>query len=450
MSKPRDLSRKASDYIFELFKEKLPAQYVYHNFNHTLEIAEAARDLGEGMKLSDIDLETVTLAAWFHDAGLTETYEGHEPRGAELAAQFLRQNGFAEERIAQVSDCILATVMPQQPKTLLAEVLCDADLWHLGSKNYFEKSDLLRIEWQSVSGKTYTDALWIQTNIDFFTSHPFHTRFAQVEWGDRRGENLAECYRRQRKLQSEQSEEHAKLRRKEKKQGKLKDGDDGDMPASETNSAKAGENDAITREKDDNGKQRIERNLETYYRTQSRNQIDFTKLVDDKANLLIQTNSLMLSIVISLLARRLDGASHLLIPTLMLFIVCVTTITFSVLATRPRVTTGNIARKDISEKKANLLFFGIFTKLSVEDYDWGVREMMNDKDYYNATMIRDAYSLGKVLEKKYNYLRVAYNVFMYGLIVSVVAFSLSFVLSPAERADVDDAKEAKETKETKK
>lgn len=421
MSKQTDLLKKASDYIFDHFKANLPAKFVYHNYNHTVDIVDAAKEIGEGVKLSGSELETVTLAAWFHDAGITAGYDNHEERGAELCAQFLRQNGFDEERIAQAAGCIRATKMPQSPRTLMEEVVCDADLLHLGRKNYFEKSDLLRIEWQTVCDMTYTDREWLQLNIDFFTHRPFHTKFAQVEYNDRRGENLAESHRRLRRLLAEEEELKAKAQAKalRKEEDREKEKELRDHPGAKEPKEKDGKD--IKEPKEPK-----EKPIEALYRTVSRNQVDLSSLVDNKANILIQTNALILSIVISLLARRLDESSHLTIPTLLLLVVCVGTIVFAVLSTRPKVTTEHTTVQDISDKKANLLFFGTFLNLSLEQYDWGVKEMVGDRDYYNSAMIRDTYYLGKVLGQKYHYLRIAYNVFMYGLILSVAAFAIAF------------------------
>jgi Family of unknown function (DUF5706) len=46
---------------------------------------------------------------------------------------------------------------------------------------------------------------------------------------------------------------------------------------------------------------------------------------------------------------------------------------------------------------------------------------------YNS-MIKDNYFLGIVLAKKYRYLRIAYNIFMFGLVLSMIAFFIGFML----------------------
>ena len=104
------------------------------------------------------------------------------------------------------------------------------------------------------------------------------------------------------------------------------------------------------------------------------------------------------------------------------------TIIFAVLATRPKITSLTLSREDITQRKGNLLFFGNFINMPIEDYEWGIKELMGYRDYLYNNLIRDIYYLGLVLDKKYRYLRIAYNIFMYGLIISVIAYIVAFAL----------------------
>ena len=64
--------------------------------------------------------------------------------------------------------------------------------------------------------------------------------------------------------------------------------------------------------------------------------------------------------------------------------------------------------------------------MELEDYQKGMIDMMNDNDYLYKSLINDLYYLGKVLDRKYKLLRIAYSIFMYGIIISVIAFIISF------------------------
>ena len=99
---------------------------------------------------------------------------------------------------------------------------------------------------------------------------------------------------------------------------------------------------------------------------------------------------------------------------------------FSILSTRPKVTSGKFTKDDVVQKKVNLLFFGNFHKMPLEDFQAGMLEMMKDRDYLYKSLMKDLYFLGLVLEKKYKLLRIAYTIFMVGIIVSVIAFVIAF------------------------
>ena len=100
----------------------------------------------------------------------------------------------------------------------------------------------------------------------------------------------------------------------------------------------------------------------------------------------------------------------------------------SILATRPNVTRGEFTKEDVEKKKVNLLFFGNFHKMALKDFEWAMNEMMQDRDYLYGSMTKDLYYLGLVLDRKYKILRRTYTVFMFGIIISVIAFAISFGL----------------------
>ena len=176
---------------------------------------------------------------------------------------------------------------------------------------------------------------------------------------------------------------------------------------------------------------RPERGIETMFRVVPKNHLDLSGLADHKANILISTTAVIKAIVFSSLVSKLDSNPHLIIPTIILVTVSLSTMIFAILATRPIVTTGRFTREDIEQKRANLLFFGNFHRMPLEDFQWGMNEMMQDRDYLYNSMVKDLYYLGRVLGVKYKYLRIAYTIFMYGLVVSVIAFGIALLYAPS-------------------
>ncbi|MDB5020794.1 MAG: Phosphohydrolase, partial [Pedobacter sp.] len=98
-------------------------------------------------------------------------------------------------------------------------------------------------------------------------------------------------------------------------------------------------------------------------------------------------------------------------------------------ATRPFIPAGTFTLQDIENKRTNLLFFGNFYRMGLAEYDAGIQKMMEDSDFLYGSLIRDIYGQGVVLGRKYRLLRIAYNVFMYGIVASVIAFIISIVVS---------------------
>jgi hypothetical protein len=174
--------------------------------------------------------------------------------------------------------------------------------------------------------------------------------------------------------------------------------------------------------------ERPERGIDTVFRVTLNNHTRLSGIADSKANILLSVNAIIISISLSALIPKLDSPSnaHLIIPTFILLLSSVITIIFAILSTKPKVTSGSFTRDDINNRKVNLLFFGNFYEMPLEEYTWAMNEMMKDREYLYNSMIKDLYYLGIVLDRKYKLLRITYNVFMFGLIASVISFILAF------------------------
>ena len=142
---------------------------------------------------------------------------------------------------------------------------------------------------------------------------------------------------------------------------------------------------------------------------------------------MLTINSIIASIVMTSLLTQIEDNSKLIFPTLILLSVCLLSLVYAILATRPKVTEGKFTRDDIEKKRSNLLFFGNFYNMDINDFHWGMMEMIKDTDFLYSSMTRDLYYLGVVLAKKYKLLHYCYSIFMYGLIISVLAFAAVFI-----------------------
>ncbi|RKR11447.1 HD domain-containing protein [Flavobacterium sp. 90] len=388
-----NLIEQSEDFVSNLLKDKLSNLYSYHNFNHTLTVVNAVKELCKKEEVKGDDKELLLIAAWFHDTGYIEGYENHEQESVKIASAFLEEKEQSEEFIATVSSLIMATVKEYIPKTHLEKIIKDADFAHLMGTEYATTCELLRIELKNTWNLNFTNAEWAKENLNFLMNkHRFYTDYAQKKWQPLKEKNLLLV---QKKIEKQEKKEADKIEAENKKKDKI--------------------------EKPDRG-------VDTLFRVTLGNHTRLSGIADSKANILLSVNAIIISIALSSIIPKLDSPknAHLVIPTFIMLMSSVITIIFAILSTRPKVTSGFFTRDDVEAKKVNLMFFGNFYKMPLEDYDWAMNEMMKDRDYLYSTMIKDLYYLGLVLQRKYNLLRIAYNFFMFGLIITVIAFVIAF------------------------
>jgi HD superfamily phosphodiesterase len=388
-----NLIEQSEDFVGNLLKDKLSNLYSYHNFNHTFTVVTAVKELCKKEDVEGDDKEALLVAAWFHDTGYVEGYENHEKASTKIAADFLREKGKSEDFIALVSSLILATVKEYVPRTHLEKIIRDADYAHLMGEEYATTCELLRLELKNTGIVSFSNSEWTRENLNFLLNkHRFYTDYALRKWQPLKEKNLLLI---QKKINKQELKAAAALEEENKKKDKV--------------------------EKPDRG-------IDTLFRVTLGNHTRLSGIADSKANILLSVNAIIISIALSSIIPKLDSPknAHLVVPTFIMLMSSVITIIFAILSTRPKVTSGFFTRDDVEAKKVNLMFFGNFYKMPLEDYDWAMNEMMKDRDYLYSTMIKDLYYLGLVLQRKYNLLRIAYNFFMFGLIITVISFIIAF------------------------
>ncbi|NBC25717.1 MAG: hypothetical protein GVY08_02575 [Bacteroidetes bacterium] len=172
----------------------------------------------------------------------------------------------------------------------------------------------------------------------------------------------------------------------------------------------------------------LKRGVSDMFRTSYRTHIELSAIADNKSNIMISINGIIISIMIASVASQISTNSWLMLPTALLLITCLLSLIYSVLAARPRVSNEKVTLSDVRSNKSNILFFGNFYSMDRDDYVTGLEELMSDNTRLYTTMARDLHGLGVVLSKKFKLLRVAYNIFMIGLVVSVCSFLIVYLL----------------------
>lgn len=377
-------------YVRELISSEINESYSFHNLEHTLQVVDATKEIAKGMNVSDDDYYCVLIAAWFHDTGYVSSIDDHEKHSVAIVQKYFENTSFPEAWLVCICKCIMATKKAYEPENILEEIIRDADLHHLGTDVFLQRLIALRQEWDVLWDRRFSDREWWEMNVEFIGMHRYYTSYARKKYRDKKIMHLA--------MVENMAKVHAAEKIENKKSGKKKKKSSGGS----------------------------ERGVETMFRVTLRNHIQLSAIADNKSNIMLSINAIIISVVLAELVSKVDKHSYLLVPTAILLLTCVIAVVFATIATIPKITRGNLSKEDIDNKKGNLMFFGNFYNMPLDDYTYGVKELMKDKDYLYSTMIRDLYFLGKVLNKKYKYLRFCYLIFVGGLLISVISFVVSF------------------------
>ncbi len=177
-------------HIRKWFAVHIPHTLGFHDLEHTLGVARMATALGQAEKLSVADLALVEVAALFHDTGYAKAYQGHEEQSVKLARAFLERIGVGQRDVARVASCILATRYGTRPRSILQEVLRDADSAKAGQADFIPKSELLRKELETVQHRKISAEDWLAENVSYLENHRFHTKAARSRFTKQKTQNL--------------------------------------------------------------------------------------------------------------------------------------------------------------------------------------------------------------------------------------------------------------------
>ena len=390
MSSYTSLYKKTEAYVTEMFHKNQPTALYLHNLNHTEGVVKRANEISGHYNLSEEEMAIVFVSAWFHDTGyLFEKAAQHELKSVELMKQFLHQQQLTDELILKIEKCILATRAPRNPLELTEEILCDADTYQFGMKEEFKKTNVLAFkELQEETGFELTKKQFDEGTIKMLSNHKYYTSYCKDLLNEVKKDNI-----------------------KKIKKGLKKE------PKTDIDEREITEKDGTTK------------GMQTMLRLTSSNHIQLSEMADSKANILISVNAIIISVILGVLLRKLQTDPYLTIPTITFLASSVITIVIAILATRPKLNAGTFEDEDVVNKKTNLLFFGNFHKMTSLQYETAMRTMMKDSDYLYSSIVQDIFHLGQVLGKKYKLLRLAYNIFMFGIIISVIAFTIAALIN---------------------
>jgi hypothetical protein len=399
MSFQSDIVQAAQKYVLQVFNEKAGNQLLYHNYQRTAQIAELVETIGAGA--STETLEIAKIATWFQGVGYVEDFRNYEIKSTHRVNDFLKKRSYPQPKIDQVANAILNARRGGRPMSLTDEIVADAITAFDFANEFFEKNPLNRLEQEFLTSKNIETLEWEQSQLNQLLEAKFYTANAKVKFEPILAQNILT-----QKLVSEKGRAKAFQNPHDDEDNKLR--------------------------KYQNLEKKVPRSgIQTFFRSSYRSHIHLSMIADNKANIMISVNAIVISLLISVLTYQdiTTTAPQILLPVVTFLITGMTSLVFAVLAVRPKVTQLNIGDTPKKDYKKNIVFFGNFVNLELEEYEEAMDAMFRDGELMYGNMTRDLYFLGKVLDKKYRYLTHSYNIFMVGFVATVLIFLVSIFLN---------------------
>jgi hypothetical protein len=385
-----NLARAAREHVFGLFRGAAEGVVLeYHHFARTREIVDACKEIAKGSDLDGDAREATFLCAWFYDACYATGSDDHA-RSLDLCVRFAEQQPARHPTRGQIAACFELDGVERAPpsdgapldEVTPSDVLHDARLAVLAARDYIERVELLRFELQRRSGRTFSDVDWTQHCIAFFGAHPYRTRFAQLAYGSGRAANLARLQKQLRKQLQALERERAE--------------DESDVA------------------------KRMKKSAESLYYNVTRLQFGLIGLADHRTSTMIHVNAIMISVVVALLARKIDTDRDLLVPTAFLLLVNLVVVFLSV--NSMRAAKEKLPPEEAHVRDSNLISFLNETPVSLSDYTAGMTELVADAPQFQRRVIEHLYFARKILYERGKTLRLTYQVFLYGITLAVIVF----------------------------
>jgi len=383
---------QAKAFVLQTYGQRQDGRLLVHNYAGAIAIAELARELSVQEGLSSDQQDKLQIAALFLPLGYLYDYRQPTPYSLELAQQFFQKAQAESPHRKAVTELITEVLSDTPPTSMEGKLLSDAMHAQVYLTDEESKHAQLQLEREFMLSQRYDKAQWAELILEELLRLQFYTHAAQARFQPVLAQTIHQ-YRAEVEKRRDRAVEAAQPFMELEKKAPV-------------------------------------RGVQTYFRSNYRNHINLSAIADNKANIMIGINAILISVLITFLSYRNIGENQpkVLLPIIIFMTSGLASLIFAVLSVRPKVTKLNEETTPITEAKKNITFFGNFINLPVEKYEEAMDEVFSNSNLLYGNMVRDLYYLGKVLDKKYRYLSISYNIFMIGLVATVVSFLIALFI----------------------
>jgi len=388
---PNPLITAAKKHITSLSMQYQDAQALLYDDQLAFYLEKLVAEFGDLEQAAPDIIQNAQLAALFYPLGYRLDRKNPLSAAQNSCLNFLQQQG-KENLYPSIEHC-LRTNYQQSPDDTASKILADALIAIYCNDEAYHWADLrtLEQELRSGHGQQLEQA---ELNLQELLTLRYHTRTGKIHWQKQIAQQILAQKKRLEKLRRTQTLE-------------LPPAEEPPFSQLETSLPVRG--------------------TQTYFRVIYRNHINLSAIADNKANIMISVNSILISVLITFLSYRniAETQPMILLPVVIFLVTGMTSLIFAVLSARPKVTQLPATTENPAP---GLAFFGNFVKLPLDEFSRAMDQTLQSSTLLYSSMVEDLYHLGKVLDKKYRYLSISYNIFMVGLIITVVLFLFTLLV----------------------
>ncbi|PHN08032.1 Pycsar system effector family protein [Flavilitoribacter nigricans] len=387
------LVEQARQYAWEMFEQHRVPRLVFHSFHFTSDLVDTVTLLSEKSAAPEAERELAQVAAWLLPTGYLINYQDPIHASEQQARTFLRQQNVEHYPEAPLAELIGRVMRKQKPQTLAEQLLSDAYQIVTFIDQYESRHGLIRLEQELMLQRRHNRLEWSQLELQELLGVRLYTPYARMHYEGQLAEHILGRKQRIEKLSRRESLELI-----------------------------ANEGTAVPFQGLEGGD--TARAIQTFFRANYRNHINLSAIADNKANIMISVNSILISVLITFLSYRNIGENNpaILLPVVIFIVSGAASLIFAVLSARPKVTTLNHKGQPAQDTQKNIVFFGNFVHLDLDQYESAMDAIFRSDELMYGNLTRDLYYLGKVLDQKYRYLSVSYTIFMIGFVTTVLTF----------------------------
>lgn len=394
-------------YINPLFNQQNAVKNIYHNSFWAEQLSSFCLEHKTHIVQNTKELHALILSIYFYCVGFYMEHKNSIENSIAILNNFSKKVNLDNDIFEHIQACLMA-FLDDKNHTPFSKKFKEI-IWIYPLINNFEECMLLkRGELQLVQERIFTTEEYLDFQLQYLLAHKFwELSFLQELFTSKKALLIANLLERKRILLIDI---------------------EGKIPKRTKDLFLENPNLSIYEQLEQNSIPN--KGLQTFWRTVYPMQVQLSSIADNKANMMISINSIVLTLILASFSIGLANiseisAAYYTIPMICLILTALSSLLIAVLSVLPKFTNTSTSLQKEEKTLKNIIFFGNFVQISAEQYAKEMQKLFENTDVFYNSWSKELYNLGIVLSFKYRLLRISYGIFFIGLMISALSFFIA-------------------------